>query len=234
VCIPCSDCSWQPCVPRPWLIASRTLPPMNTVLCLKCPGHLGSQVWSRPHNHNVNNGQISGASWQPLGATFCVSLFDVQLALAKKPVRQMAIDFIHPLLKFPGRGVAVAGEQSGVLCLFEEPYRQGLRVFSTNRRSRSASIIAAAPSILRLSSLAFEADSAGIRDMEPRRNASHRLPQRCLGKCPPLGLRRLVLPRTSACRYWSRQFPRPNSAKLRQPRRPPGRSRRFLETGYVS
>jgi hypothetical protein len=72
----------------------------------------------------------------------------------------MAIDFVHPLLKFPGRDVAVAGEQWGVLCLFEEPYRQGLRVFPTNRRSRYASIIAAAASLLRLSSLAFEADRA--------------------------------------------------------------------------
>ena len=57
----------------------------------------------------------------------------------------MAIDFVHQLLKFPGRAVAVAGEQWGVLCLFEEPYRKGLRVFSTNRRTRYASIIAAAP-----------------------------------------------------------------------------------------
>jgi hypothetical protein len=83
---------------------------MNTVLCLKRPGHLGSHVWSRPHSQHVNDGQISGACWQPLGANFCVSLFDVQLALAKKPVRQMAIDFVHPLLKFPERDVAVAGE----------------------------------------------------------------------------------------------------------------------------
>jgi hypothetical protein len=53
-----------------------------------------------------------------LGANLQVALLYVQLPFAQKPVGQVPIDFIHPLLEFPGGDVAVTGEQGGVLGFF--------------------------------------------------------------------------------------------------------------------